>query len=79
MDSIEIKRKRDSYRIMTELPGDFKGQPIYMPHFYNVLTDGGEFTFNISAEDYELFPELRGKTKVTIRIVDGQFISGEVW
>lgn len=65
----------------THHPGKFEGEPAYTPYFYEMMLDGGgEQTssggdrFRVSAEDRDIFPELKGKKTITIHVRDDGFV-----
>ena len=55
-------------------PGQFDGEPIYLPHYWDIYLNGGAdrdngqiIGFDISADDKLEFPEL--KNRRTIRMI----------
>jgi hypothetical protein len=65
----------------THHPGKFEGEPAYTPYFYEMMMNGvgeqtssGDDRFRVSAEDRDIFPELKGKKSVTIHIRDDGFV-----
>lgn len=76
----------DSTRILS--PGKFEGEPLYVPYFYDAFLDGfAEFegdeddeymTFDITDEDVELWPELKGWSRILLFERSDGFVSHQV-
>lgn len=65
-------------------PGKFEGEPIYAPYFWDQFLQGmadeddGEWvTFEITAQDEQLFPELKGIQRVRLYEDDVGFVHCE--
>lgn len=77
---IEQTYQVEDGRIRT--PGQFEGEAVYLPHFYEVFLDGlwdfdtaGEGVgFYITAEDKKEFPELKGRRTVKLRVRSDGFV-----
>lgn len=58
-------------------PGRFAGEPIYAPHFHEVMHLDGETTLDVLDADREEFPELGTAHAVTL-MDDGNCITIEL-
>jgi hypothetical protein len=59
-------------------PGKFEGQPVYVPHYWDLGLEGSAdegdedgFTFKLDASDVERWPELAGVK--TLRLAESDF------
>lgn len=62
-------------------PGKFEGEMLYVPHFWGIFLDGfadrddGEVLgFDLTKEDREEFPELKGRRTVKIMATEQGFV-----
>lgn len=63
-------------------PGKFEGEPLFVPHFWDVFMDGchddeaedGAVIFFVTDEDRAEFPELGTQAKVTLFQRDDGFV-----
>jgi|SRR5208282_680668 len=73
---------REKYKAMTRHPGKFEGEAAYVPYFYEQFLDGlgeqrGDGTlFHVTAQDRDVFPELKGRRTIRIRESDDGFVYG---
>ena len=73
---------REKYKAMTRHPGKFEGEAAYVPYFYEKFLDGlgeqrGDGTlFHVTAQDRDVFPELKGRRTIRIRESDDGFVYG---
>lgn len=72
---------RAKYHEETRRPGKFEGEPAYTPYFYEHMMEGGgemlrngDERFHVTAEDRDIFPELKGKRNVTLHVRDDGFV-----
>jgi len=63
-------------------PGKFEGEAIYVPYFWEAFLngfadrdDGTVLGFDVSAEDHDMFPELKGRHTVKLIETDHGFVS----
>jgi hypothetical protein len=85
-EAIEAEFTVNEHGIIQD-PGKFEGEMVYVPYFYDMVMNGfsdesgeGWDAFQISAEDAQMFPELKddvGKYMV-IEYSDQGFVSGTV-
>ena len=71
--SIEASYQIESGRIRS--PGKFEGEMVYVPYFWDIYLngfadrdDGRVLGFDLSPEDKQIFPELKGRR--TVRLVE---------
>ena len=63
-------------------PGKFEGEPLFVPHFWDVFLDGGAdweneddvIGFVVTPEDRAEFPELGAQAEVTLFQRDDGFV-----
>ncbi len=62
-------------------PGQFEGEMLYVPHFWEVFLDGfadrddgSVLGFDLTAEDKAEFPELKGRRTVRLYQRDDGFV-----
>lgn len=67
-------------RIITQ-PGKFQGEPVFAPHFWNLGLegfadddDGERYSFNVTKDDAEFWPELEGVAVVELREDSNGFV-----
>lgn len=66
---------------MVRGPGKFAGEPVYVPYFWDAYLngcadrdDGTVLGFDVTAEDKELFPELKRRHTVELIERDDGFV-----
>ena len=66
----------DEYRVsegVITAPGKFQHEPVFAPYFWDqymnglAMEEGDDLIFEISAEDEQVFPELKDHSVVTLR------------
>ena len=62
-------------------PGQFEGEMLYVPYFWDAFLNGmadrdngNVIGFNLTKDDKAIFPELKGKRTVRIRQTDQGFV-----
>ena len=62
-------------------PGKFEGEMLYVPHFWESYLDGmadrddgTTLGFDVTAEDKQEFPELKGRRTVRLRVREDGFV-----
>lgn len=62
-------------------PGKFEGEAVYVPYFWELFLDGSwdrddgdVIGFDLTLEDKEMFPELKGKRTVRLLQRDDGFV-----
>lgn len=85
---IETEYKVENGRIVS--PGQFEGEMIYAPYFWDLALNGGSdqdeyfedggwaAVLSVSDEDREEFPELRNAAEISIFQNDSGFIYAEI-
>jgi hypothetical protein len=85
MTRADIERDYTVVNGVIQSPGQFEGEAIYVPHYWDVAMsgfadrdNGRTYGFDITAEDRKEFPEL-GKKKRTVKLYqrDDGFICEE--
>lgn len=68
-------------RSASNRPGKFQGAPPYARYFWNIglegfadRDDGRTYGFDVTAEDKDLFPELKGRRTVRLWETDDGFV-----
>lgn len=76
-----MSRTRAEYLEDVRRPGKFEGEQPYVPYYWEVFLNGGAdhddgkvLGFDVTPEDFALFPELAGKQTVSLIERDDGFV-----